>query len=71
VIDGVLTKVLADAGVEARQVDRVFATGGTSMVPAVQGLLAARFGAEKLASGEELTSVAWGLGQRARVHFGE
>jgi hypothetical chaperone protein len=70
-IDGVLTKVLADAGVEARQVDRVFATGGTSMVPAVRGLLAARFGAEKLASGEELTSVAWGLGQRARVHFGE
>jgi hypothetical protein len=41
------------------------------MVPAVRGLLAARFGAEKLASGEELTSVAWGLGQRARVHFGE
>jgi len=32
--------------------------------------LAARFGADKLVGGEELTSVAWGLAARARAVFG-
>jgi hypothetical chaperone protein len=39
----------------------VFTTGGSSLVPAVQRILARRFGAERLVGGEELTSVAWGL----------
>jgi hypothetical chaperone protein len=69
-IDGVLDSVLTRAGVTADQVDRVFATGGTSLVPAVRNLLAARFGADKLVGGEELTSVAWGLAARAREVFG-
>jgi hypothetical chaperone protein len=68
-IDGVLADVLARAGVEASAVDRVFATGGSSLVPAVRGRLAARFGADKLVGGEELTSVAWGLAARAREVF--
>jgi molecular chaperone DnaK (HSP70) len=33
----------------------------SSLVPAVQRILARRFGAERLVGGEELTSVAWGL----------
>jgi hypothetical chaperone protein len=65
-IDGVLDRVLADAGVDAGAVDRVFATGGTSLVPAVRARLAARFGADRVVGGEELTSVAWGLAARAR-----
>lgn len=65
-IDATLDRVLADAGVEASQIDRVFATGGSSLVPAVRGRLAARFGADKLVGGDELTSVAWGLAVRAR-----
>jgi hypothetical chaperone protein len=65
-IDAVLEDVLTRAGVESSTVDRVFATGGTSLVPAVQGRLSSRFGAEKLVGGEELTSVAWGLAVRAR-----
>lgn len=69
-IDGVLDDVLARAGVDARAVDRVFATGGSSLVPAVRGRLAARFGAERVVGGEELTSVAWGLAARARQVFG-
>jgi hypothetical chaperone protein len=68
-IDGVLDDVLARAGVAASQIDRVFATGGTSLVPAVRDRLAARFGADKLVGGEELTSVAWGLAARARQVF--
>jgi hypothetical chaperone protein len=66
-IDAVLERVLADAGVEAGAVDRVFATGGTSLVPAVRARLAARFGADRVVGGEELTSVAWGLAARARA----
>jgi hypothetical chaperone protein len=69
-IDRVLDQVLERAGVSARDVDRVFATGGSSLVPAVRGRLAARFGAERVVGGEELTSVAWGLAARAREVFG-
>jgi hypothetical chaperone protein len=69
-IDGVLDDVLARAGVAAGAIDRVFATGGSSLVPAVRERLVARFGAAKLVGGEELTSVAWGLAARARQVFG-
>jgi hypothetical chaperone protein len=68
-IDRVLEDTLARAGVAATDVDRVFATGGSSLVPAVRARLAARFGDAKLQGGEELTSVAWGLAARARMHF--
>jgi hypothetical chaperone protein len=70
-IDRVLDDVLARAGIAATEVDRVFATGGSSLVPAVRARLTARFGAENLAAGEgsadspDLTSVAWGLAARA------
>ncbi len=69
-IDGVLDGVLGKAGIKSTDVDRVFATGGSSLVPAVRGALAARFGADKVVGGEELTSVAWGLAARAREVFG-
>lgn len=69
-IDAVLDDVLARAGVGVGDIDRVFATGGTSLVPVVRARLAARFGADKLVGGEELTSVAWGLAARARQVFG-
>jgi hypothetical chaperone protein len=68
-IDGVLERVLAQAGVSPADVDRVFATGGSSLVPAVRARLTTRFGAAKLVGGEELTSVAWGLAARARHIF--
>ncbi len=70
-IDGVLDRVLQEAGVTAAQVDRVFATGGSSLVPVVRARLEARFGPAKLVGGEELTSVAWGLAARARQVFGD
>lgn len=68
-IGGVLDGVLERAAVKPSAIDRVFATGGTSLVPAVRALLAQRFGADKLVGGEELTSVAWGLAARARALF--
>jgi hypothetical chaperone protein len=69
-IDNVLDDVLARAGVAPTAVDRVFATGGSSLVPAVRARLANRFGADKLEGGEELTSVAWGLAARAHQLWG-
>jgi hypothetical chaperone protein len=68
-IDQVIDRVLGDAGVDASAIDRVFATGGSSLVPAIRGLLARRFGRDKLVGGEELTSVAWGLAARAGAAF--
>ncbi|MFT8245271.1 Hsp70 family protein [Roseomonas sp. BN140053] len=52
---------LASAGLRAAEVDRVFLTGGTSLVPAVQQLFTDRFGAARVAGGGEFVSVAEGL----------
>ena len=65
-IDELVAGLLERAGVAAGDVDRVFATGGSSLVPAVRRVLAARFGEDKLVGGDELTSVARGLALRAR-----
>ena len=53
------------AGVKSADVDAVFLTGGTSFVPAVRRIFDARFGAERVRSGNEFTSVARGLALRA------
>lgn len=61
--------LLARTGVGAVAVDRVFLTGGSSLVPAVRAIFARRFGAEKLSAGGEFVSVASGLAHRARDLF--
>jgi hypothetical chaperone protein len=53
--------VLEKAGLGPDAVDRVFLTGGTSFVPAVQRIFTDRFGPERLSSGGEFVSVAEGL----------
>ena len=45
-------------------IDRVFLTGGSSFVPAVREIFRKTFGGNKLAGGNELTSVATGLALR-------
>lgn len=52
---------LQDAGLAASQVDHVFLTGGSSLVPAVRRLFESRFGAAAVDSGGEFVSVAEGL----------
>jgi hypothetical chaperone protein len=52
---------LAEAGLPADAIDRVFLTGGTSLVPAVRRLFTDRFGAERVTGGGEFVSVAEGL----------
>jgi hypothetical chaperone protein len=66
-IDG----LLQTSGVDAREVDRVFLTGGTSFVPAVRRIFASRFGAERIRSGNEFTSVAHGLALRGAESRGQ
>jgi hypothetical chaperone protein len=57
--------LLETSGVDRRQVDRVFLTGGSSFVPAVRRIFVTRFGQERLSGGNEFTSVAHGLALRA------
>jgi hypothetical chaperone protein len=52
---------LAKAGLTAKDIDRVFLTGGTSFVPAVRRLFEQRFPVEKIDTGEQLLSIAKGL----------
>lgn len=56
-----VTAALADAGLPAEAVDRVFLTGGSSLVPAVRRLFEDRFGAARIVAGSEFVSVAEGL----------
>jgi hypothetical chaperone protein len=56
--------LLASARVTPSQVDAVFLTGGSSLVPAVRRIFADRFGHGKIRAGHEFTSVAMGLARR-------
>ncbi len=53
--------LLSASGAQSDDVDAVFLTGGSSYVPAVRAIFETRFGAERLRSGNEFTSVARGL----------
>jgi hypothetical chaperone protein len=52
---------LADAALAPDQVDRIFLTGGTSLVPAVRRIFTDRFGMDRVVAGGEFVSVAEGL----------
>jgi hypothetical chaperone protein len=60
-IEGCIDRLLASTNVSPRDVDRVFLTGGSALVPSVRAVFERRFGADKLRGGDELTSVATGL----------
>ena len=60
-IEATVDQALAKAQVAPDAIDRVFLTGGSSLIPAIRGIFATRFGEARLASGGELTSIAHGL----------
>ena len=64
-IDAAVLALLKRTGVDPASIDRVFLTGGTSFVPAVRRLFTSRFGAEKIQTGDEFTSIAQGLALQA------
>ncbi len=60
-IEQALDTALERAGMGPAGIDRVFLTGGSSLIPAIRALFDRRFGAERIATGGELTSIAHGL----------
>ena len=65
-IEAAVDAALADAGLAAGQIDRVFLTGGSSLVPAVRRIFAQRFDPARIESGSELESIASGLALMGR-----
>ena len=65
-IENAVDEALADAGLPAEQIDRVFLTGGSSLVPAVRDIFHRRFPAERIERGAELESIASGLALMGR-----
>jgi hypothetical chaperone protein len=65
-IEACLDSLIKASGVAAKNVDAVFLTGGSSFVPAVRKIFATRFGEQRIKTGNQFTSVAWGLALRGR-----
>ena len=65
-IETAVDQALMDAGLTAAGIDRVFLTGGSSLVPAVRDIFLRRFPAQKIESGNELESIASGLALMGR-----
>ena len=63
-IESCLDSLLKASGVQPTNVDAVFLTGGSSFVPAVRRIFATRFGEQRIRTGNQFTSVAWGLALR-------
>ena len=60
-IETAMDTALAAAKLGPGEIDRVFLTGGSSLIPAIRALFVRRFGADRIAGGDELTSIAHGL----------
>ncbi|MEH3037947.1 MAG: Hsp70 family protein [Sphingomonas adhaesiva] len=60
-IEAAMNAALAKAALPVEAIDRVFLTGGSSLIPAIRALFLRRFGEERIATGGELTSIAHGL----------
>jgi hypothetical chaperone protein len=64
-IEQCVDSLLETSGISRSQVDRVFLTGGSSLVPAVRRIFEVRFGEQRIRTGNEFISVARGLALRA------
>ncbi|UYV17326.1 Hsp70 family protein [Porphyrobacter sp. ULC335] len=60
-IEAAMDAALMKAELEPAAIDRVFLTGGSSLIPAIRALFERRFRPEQIATGGELTSIAHGL----------
>jgi hypothetical chaperone protein len=65
-IEDAVDEALGEARLDAREIDRVFLTGGTSFVPAVRAIFDQRFDPQKIETGDQLESIAYGLALIAR-----
>jgi hypothetical chaperone protein len=69
-IEACIDSLIAMSGAGAEDVDMVFLTGGSSFVPAVRRIFETRFGAARIRTGNEFTSVARGLAVKAAERRG-
>jgi hypothetical chaperone protein len=69
-IEQAVREVMVASGINDSAVHRIFLTGGSSLVPAVRRIFERRFGADRIRTGDEFTSVASGLALRARASHG-
>ena len=60
-IEAAMDAALAGAGLRPDEIDRVFLTGGSSLIPAIRAIFERRFRPDRIATGGELTSIAHGL----------
>jgi hypothetical chaperone protein len=60
-IDAAVNRALSKANLKPTDIDKVFLTGGSSFVPAVQTRFVDRFGRDKVETGDQLLSIAYGL----------
>ena len=65
-IETAVDEALANAKLTPDGIDRVFLTGGSSLVPAVRAIFHRRFDAAKIETGAELESIASGLALMGR-----
>ncbi len=65
-IEAAVDDALADAKLTPGQIDRVFLTGGSSLVPAVRAIFHRRFEPSRIETGAELESIASGLALMGR-----
>ena len=66
IVKGTIGDAMAEAGVDAKEVDRVLVTGGSALIPAFRDDLAAIFSPERLEQRDAFTAVVHGLGVRAQ-----
>lgn len=67
-IEAACSDALTQAGVTEADISVVFMTGGSSFVPLIRRRFEARFGPEKMVSGDEFVSVGSGLALLAREY---
>jgi hypothetical chaperone protein len=65
-IEAAVDAALADANLAPGQIDRIFLTGGSSLVPAVRAIFHRRFEPSRIETGAELESIASGLALMGR-----
>ena len=65
-IEAAVDRALADANLPAERIDRIFLTGGSSLVPAVRAIFHRRFEPSRIETGAELESIASGLALMGR-----
>src|SRR6185369_3014667 len=65
-IESAVDAALANADLQPGQIDRIFLTGGSSLVPAVRAIFHRRFEASRIETGAELESIASGLALMGR-----